>query len=340
MANWDALAGHLEGEAAITATGGASLSDRLERAFQRLGDARFQREVRRRVYRDLCVALVTAGKAAAKNNDDPVPPEIRQLARLGMSANPIVNFNLEHETSSVLASGGGGGRILDFDPRDGGTVPKATGDFIRGYTIFRRSLYHPHGTITMNGPCVLTSSGYATLNGTLAFEIASHAAFGTNLWIVGMSLEDQYLREQLTRFRPWIGYVVWFCDSRPNDELIRWAEESRVAIWLVGSWAHFWASVGRSLTKEDDLTVALTWLTVFQRAYGEIHDRVSEANAFSVMRTQSSSEESMARLKNFLEMRGQVVPPDNIDVSHEPPRDHEVEGALMDYAARQNKPWP
>src|SRR5215469_13580338 len=63
--------------------------------------------------------------------------------------------------------------------------------------FYKRPIYHPHGLVT--GRCIMTSSDYQELNGGLALQLAVHASFGNNLIIAGLSLEDEYLRDQISK---------------------------------------------------------------------------------------------------------------------------------------------
>ncbi len=44
----------------------------------------------------------------------------------------------------------------------------------------------------------------------LAYQLSIHAAFQSNLVIIGMSLQDKYLRRQLAKFRQQIRKILWF----------------------------------------------------------------------------------------------------------------------------------
>ncbi|MBV8275287.1 MAG: SIR2 family protein [Verrucomicrobia bacterium] len=126
---------------------------------------------------------------------------MRQVAALGQLANPIVSFNIESFTSTILARPAGPARIIPFIKPQTRRI-----EFNEFGEIFQRIVYHPHGLSTAD--CIITEKDYETLNGTLAFELAVHSAFGNNLAIVGISLQDEYLREQIHKFRRQIDSIT------------------------------------------------------------------------------------------------------------------------------------
>jgi len=143
--------------------------------------------------------------------EDFLPDNLRALAALGQLANPIVSFNIEPVSSLLLARPAGPVRILFQQPLG---KPAYTWREPRGR--FQRLVYHPHGLVTAS--TVMTASEYQANSQTLAFGVAIHAAFSNTLAIVGMSLDDQYLRRQLDQFRESIGRIYWF-NSQFSDEL-------------------------------------------------------------------------------------------------------------------------
>jgi hypothetical protein len=84
----------------------------------------------------------------------------------------------------------------------------------------------------------MTASQYEVNRETLAFTIAIHAAFGNTLAIVGMSLNDRYLRDQIENSRTSLGDVYWF-DSKFPDPLASWASQHGIETVQV-DWAEFW----------------------------------------------------------------------------------------------------
>jgi hypothetical protein len=84
----------------------------------------------------------------------------------------------------------------------------------------------------------MTAQEYEANRETLAFGLAIHACFNNNLAIVGMSLDDQHLREHIERFRPNIGQIYWFNSQFP-DELASWAERCGI-VRVLCQWSEFW----------------------------------------------------------------------------------------------------
>jgi hypothetical protein len=117
---------------------------------------------------------------------------------------------------------------------------------------FYRSIYHPHGAIDEHGLCVLAESEYRGLRSSLALQLAAHAAFGTRLVIVGMSLEDTYLREQIAAFRNEMREVLWFQVGSPQEATAHWAWSHDITCIDVGSWPQFWTAIDREFIIGDE----------------------------------------------------------------------------------------
>ena len=88
-------------------------------------------------------------------------------------------------------------------------------------------MYHPHGLSTAD--CIMTEKDYENLDGTLAFELAVHTAFGNHLAIVGMSLQDEYLRKQIHKFRSQIDSITWFNSQFGDLEI--WANGNLIELY-------------------------------------------------------------------------------------------------------------
>lgn len=179
-------------------------------------------------YTDLCKAMLKRAAQSLKDGDG-IPPEVRKVAAMGQLANPIVSFNIEPFSSTLLARPAGPARIIAFiQPQ----TPRI--EFTESAKTFQRIVYHPHGLSTVD--CIMTEEEYNTLNGTLALELAAHAAFKNNLAIVGMSLQDQYLRDQISKFRNQIGSIIWFNSNFGGLKI--WAACNTVEIVQV-EWSQF-----------------------------------------------------------------------------------------------------
>ena len=194
---WPALVQSLESSAKLAAhPADMTHPERIERCLAELRRLSFQRHLRTAIVQPLSAAIASMADSHA-DASDVVPRSVRQLAHLGALANPIVNFNIEQTTSHLVADAMGFAAVKSFRV----SVPGAT--TLGNYQIppqedaFERHVYHPHGSVDDTGICILAQSEYRAMNGTLALQLAAHAAFGSNLAIVGMSLDDRYLREQL-----------------------------------------------------------------------------------------------------------------------------------------------
>jgi hypothetical protein len=212
--------------------------ERLEACATQLGTDIFRRELRKAYYTSLSKVLLAAAQRALDSGQI-VPPRLRQIEALGRVANPIVSFNIEPFSSYILARPMGPCRVVFYS---GAEHPAAAWD--EAADSFKRLVYHPHGMVTST--CTMTSSDYARLNGGLALQLAVHAAFGNNLVIVGLSLEDQYLRNQISQFRQSINRIFWF-DTSFSAEAASWAAGARVDAIRLPDWPSFWDTVERLL---------------------------------------------------------------------------------------------
>jgi hypothetical protein len=188
---------------------------------------------------------------------------------LGARANPIVNFNIEVITSYLLG-GAEPHAIKCFIPPVPGAahVLSGHGQYTLSPSRHNRAIYHPHGAVAVGGICVMTASEYRAMRGTLALQLAVHAAFRSPLAIVGMSLDDEYLREQLAEFRDQIDEVFWFrtMDSAVSDQLEHWCIVNRVCVVDVKTWPAFWDQVDLMLPAPPEEGLTSNWLNVVSEA--------------------------------------------------------------------------
>jgi hypothetical protein len=127
-------------------------------------------------------------------------------------------------------------------------------------------VYHPHGLSTVD--CIITEEDYKNLDGTLALKLATHAAFGNQLAIVGMSLEDQYLRDQISEFRNQIDSIIWFNAQFGNLEV--WARCNKVEM-VQGKWSEFWEHWNTTNVRQEDLLISWYRMVKFQQRYQMRH---------------------------------------------------------------------
>lgn len=265
--NWNDLATQMEGTADITPALNANLPDRLENCHAAIGEAEFQKFLREKILERTYDAIE---KAAETHNSKSewCPKEIRQIAKLGTLANPIVSFNIEHMTSYAIARPGGPCSMRCFRTADG---PKfGRGSFgNRPYKQFTRIVYHPHGLLDVAGTCVMTSSQYRSMNGTLALQMAIHAAFDSFLIIVGMSLEDEYLRSQLETYSEHI-MIIWFSGKIENPIVRAWADKmvsgKKMQLVDVPSWAEFWQTVDTLFPDPNEQELYSAWHSMVYEA--------------------------------------------------------------------------
>lgn len=250
---------------------GASFPERLEVVQRNRGRYGFQCALRDAFLTSTATSVVEA----CREHGNVVPDQVAALARLGNYANPIVNFNVEHLSSMMLGLPAGPIALRVFEPPVPGTVDGVFGfgdrmDAVHPEATFRRVVYHPHGALHAGGICVMTREEYGALDGTLALQLAVHLAFGRHLLIVGMSLDDTYLREQLGRFRTQLRQVVWFVGEpvhRIRPELRRWAWSNHVTVVQV-EWPVFWLGASMRLhTFDDELRIKLVWHNTVREAF-------------------------------------------------------------------------
>jgi hypothetical protein len=227
---WDELTKNLEDLAQLPARPAGEYADRLQRCADKLGPSVFRKHLRKIYYTDLYEALLQRTAQWLKAGDAP-PTELRKIAALGQLANPIV---IKPQTPRI--------------------------EFRELTKAFQRIVYHPHGLSTVD--CIMTQDEYKSLNGTLAFRLAVHAAFGNHLAIVGMSLQDKYLREQITEFRNQIDSIIWF-NSQFGD-LAVWARCTNVEMVQV-QWSEFWERWNAVNVPQEGLPIAW-YRTVYEAA--------------------------------------------------------------------------
>lgn len=112
----------------------------------------------------------------------------------------------------------------------------------------------------------MTSSQYAALNGTLGLELAVHLAFDQSLLIVGMSLDDAYLRDQILRFRSHIRNIYWFGaedEAALKPEIRKWVWDTDIKrIKVQDNWLDFWEASEMRLERNgapEPLNLLVAW---------------------------------------------------------------------------------
>jgi hypothetical protein len=268
--DWGDLTRALETEAHLPESKRqGSFPERLQACTNKLGSARVRRKIGRDIYGQLCLQIA---QFAYKHRGTlgELPEAVTQLAALGWRANPIVNFNIETFTSILAARPGGPCRILPYRIRE--DLATSVYEEQEGGSDFPRVVYHPHGAVNYSGHAVMTSDEYATHNGSLAYLLAVAAAFENNLWICGMSLDDEYLREALARHKRQINNIRWFNTEHELAKHESWARQNDITAVPV-DWQVFWQRVGTALEPQIRRSGAMSaWYCVIEAAMSELLD--------------------------------------------------------------------
>jgi hypothetical protein len=285
------------------------------------------------VLRDAIVAFAESHV----DRDDLIPVQVRQIATLGLLANPIVNFNIELWTSWLIA-GTGGPCVFRIFMSD---EARLRGEIVHRYgpvqKSFARSVYHPHGSGEVSGRCVLTLSDYRRLGGTLAFQLAVHQAFQTNLAIVGMSLDDLYLREQITAFRDQIGNVIWFTDRDPRADsaLHRWLWVNDVyVISVAADWTDFWSGVERNLPQPNETELRSQWFFVVNSAYRLLYTAGDWTQRAELIETLFKDSQTAAWYRHMARLAGE---PDNVQSRQWTEKQMQVYQGLINFLEASRK---
>jgi len=272
---WDGLVSALEQRAELQppALFDAELPDRIDACFVELQREKFQRALREEVLIPLAGSIVNAAQISGVV----VPTQVRQLAHLAAIANPIVNFNIETLSSRALVGAFPPWKPLVFRPPVPDAVESWRCDPESGdRQKIRRHVFHPHGVLDISGVCILGARDYRAMRGTLALQLAVHSAFELNLAIVGMSLNDAYLRAQLADFRPQVREVLWFTSSPLKVELAEWAWKNHVRVVSV-DWPDFWETVQRELPAPPEQSLWHNWCSLVNEAYAIPKNPTSES---------------------------------------------------------------
>ena len=284
ICDWSALVELAQKEAGLAKNIKESYPDRLQECLDVLGRERFQQLLRREILTKLCSII-------SSSSSDP-PKQFQQIAQLGKLANPIINFNIEHLTSLALAMPGGPCAVRCF--RRDINLQHITNICKPGK--FQRLIYHPHGLINHSGLCVMTTKEYASLKETLALRMAVHAAFDSVLFIVGMSLEDAYLRRQLELYHANIFKIVWFAVDYPERFSIpirqwvkRMTKKMKLKTGAPGftvvncvTWPKFWGFLDHNFPRVDKKVLVKTWQHLQQEARDVDSSRRHSPNRISL----------------------------------------------------------
>ena len=264
---WEQLTTEMEKEAGVAAPeGDVDLPGRLDRCLAEKGEDWFRGYLREEYYTRLAEGLLSQALECVER-DDFVPGHLRAIAALGQLANPIVSFNIEPFSSVLLARPGGPVRLLVQQPEG---IPRY--EWREGSGRFQRIVYHPHGLAT--GGSVMTKSQYKANEQSLAFTLAINVAFANTLLIVGMSLNDDYLRQHIEAARTDLREIYWF-DSRFPEELADWAARHRITTVRV-DWGEFWGFWDSAISHAE-FQIAINQSELCAAWYLAVQQAVAEA---------------------------------------------------------------
>lgn len=235
--SWSALVDKLELEAGLTPpSGNPELPERLERCKARLGESKFRQVVRAELHDRIYQRIIQMALDADKSGSIDVPKELKALAYLGAIGNPIVSFNIELATAIALSASNGPALIKSYS--------KSIAHHLAYNIGFRpvrlaRKVFLPHGCLEL-ADCVLTTDEYKTHEASMSFQLATHQSYASGLFIVGMSLGDAYLLEQIRTFRRWMGEIYWV-QPNADDNSKKLATQYDLTLIEEGSWQDFWS---------------------------------------------------------------------------------------------------
>jgi len=298
---WGPLTKELESAAGVLSPEQDDFPSRLDRCKALLGETAFRRFLRVRYYTELCCAVLSQA-AAVVDGEEFVPENALCLAALGQMANPIISFNIE-PLSSLLLARPCGPFLLRFQQ----SIAKRSLTWREQTARFQRLVYHPHGLATAD--TVMTTQEYKANRQTLAFGLAIHACFDNKLAIVGMSLDDQYLRRHIERFRANIGQIYWFNSQFP-DELASWAERCGI-VRVLCQWSDFW-HYWRGLVTDRSIQfdcggLETAWYLAVSEAADEAEGGYLGSLQRSLTRTHIAADSDLAALAARMAQEGDVA---------------------------------
>lgn len=260
MPSWGALLSQIENDYGLRSDNNWAYPKRFELIQEKITAFEFQRALRKNIVDKLSDSILQYVKHQILSGEISAPIEVVNLATLGCLANPIVNFNIECISSSALAGWDQSYAIKAYHQK----LPNRKRIYSSSGTIsrerFHRNIYHPHGSLEHYGLCVMTEKEYESLTETLGFQLAIHSAFEEFLVIVGMSLHDRYLREQIAENREYVKGVYWYSSDADSfdNETIKWVEENEITIIPV-EWSSFWKELKNILPAPTEFQQLFCW---------------------------------------------------------------------------------
>lgn len=236
LPTWHALVADLS----ATPTDG-DFPDRLERLSQELTHAEFRKQLRLRLLGSVDVSSFDCDNLV-------------QQAVIAARAGALVSFNIEFLSAAALCLLRGGEnflpRTLEERSPFGVDVTSDTRPGIVGSPI-----YFPHGLL-LKGNTVLTKSEYDRHCASFAMATAVHLCIGADLLILGMSLDDSYLRDAILQNRRWIRDVLWI-GERDRFRHTEWARVAHVTCVDAPN-ADVWSRLNSAILDSDEGEKTLT----------------------------------------------------------------------------------
>jgi hypothetical protein len=204
---------------------------RLDWIASQKGHHAFRRALRRGVVEPMLTAEIDQQVA-------------KDMAVIGVRAGALVSFNIEIVSTIPFSIGRGGSFVPRAyrRPEVESMLKPWTGGGVVGAAVF-----FPHGILDLEGNCVITRSEYDAHRMSLAVGTAVNLCLGGDLLILGMSLDDAYLRDAILQHRRWIRDVFWVGSRFEHEEWARMANVHRVR----ASYAEIWSGIAKAHLAHD-----------------------------------------------------------------------------------------
>lgn len=262
--SWSGLIDLLKRTAGLAGPSNPQLPRRLGLCCAAMGEQKFRQMVRAELHDRMYRQIVQMALDEYRAGRVEVPLPVRALAHLGAIGNPIVSFNIETATAIALSMPNGSPLIRTYSKSADHHLPYNIGE--RPHSLARK-VFLPHGCLEL-ADCVLTEDEYIAHQASMSFQIATHHAYASGLFIVGFSLSDAYLLEQIKRFRRWIGTIYWIqpgADAKQKEL----AERYELTLVSDGTWPGFWRNFEHPLHKDlkpGDVALYETWIKLIDDA--------------------------------------------------------------------------
>lgn len=180
---WSGLIDLLKKTAGRTDPSDLQLPRRLGLCCAAMGVQKFRQMVRAELHDRMYRKIVQMALDEHRAGRVEVPLPVRALAHLGAIGNPIVSFNIETATAIALSMPNGSPLIRTYSKSADHHLPYNIGE--RPHRLARK-VFLPHGCLEL-ADCVLTEDEYITHQASMSFQLATHQAYASGLFIVGFS---------------------------------------------------------------------------------------------------------------------------------------------------------